>query len=187
MKNLVVGLGNYGEQYKNTRHNVGFIVLDSILGKEEWSSCTTCKTFYKEVGDVLYMKPKTMMNLSGTALKCRADRHLIAPENIIVMHDEVDLEFGKFRISYDSSAGGNNGIKSIIDSLGTKKFVRIRVGIAPTTLFGKKKKPSSVERFVLGNFPNKKIKKLEDLSITLKEVIGTIILEGREVAMNKFN
>ncbi len=196
---LIVGLGNPGDQYKNTRHNVGFFILDDLTGENDWNKCTTCNVLYKKTDtsllysqtqqliETLYLKPLTMMNLSGNAVVCRSNRHQISPKNIIIIHDDIDLAFGEWKISFGSGDGGHNGIKSVISALGTKDFVRIRIGIAPTTFLGKKKKPMNVEKFVLGNFPKKKIEKLKTLTPQIKEALEMIQKDGREIAMNRFN
>jgi peptidyl-tRNA hydrolase, PTH1 family len=184
---LVVGLGNPGEKYKNTRHNAGFIVLDKMIGNKDWRKSSSCDAFYRLDGEVGYLKPITMMNLSGRAVYCAMKNHDIKPENIIVIHDDIDLAFRDLKISFGSGDGGHKGIKSIINALGTKDFVRIRIGIAPTTLFGKTKKPNRVESFVLKNFPKKKIIELEKMSQNIKPAISKIISDGVESAMNEFN
>lgn len=187
MKYLVVGLGNPSEEYKHSRHNIGFIVLDSILGAINWEKSTTCNLLYKWDGENEYIKPLTMMNLSGNAVSCVIKKHDLEPRNIIVIHDDIDLEFGKWKISEGSGDGGHNGIKSIIASIGTKDFIRIRVGIAPTTIFGNKKRPRDTSSFVLRKFPDSKIKELEKISSDIERAIEMISGDEVEKAMNEFN
>ena len=187
MTYLIVGLGNPGDKYIRSRHNAGFLLLDYIYGKEDWNKCTTCNLLYKNTEDALCIKPLTMMNLSGRAVLCRKEKHDIDIQNIIVVHDDVDLRFGEFKISKASSDGGHNGIKSIIESLGTKEFIRVRIGIAPTTLFGLKKKPRDTSAFVLKDFTNKQLRASEDMKDDIASILRMIQSDGVERAMNRFN
>ncbi len=184
---LVVGLGNKGTRYENTRHNAGFIVVDEIQKGKTWEHSSTCNLMYSWDGSTEYIKPLTMMNLSGEAVSCAMRKHDIYSEEVIVVYDDIDLPFGEWKISFARSSGGHNGVKSVEEMLDTNRFVRIRVGIAPTTLFGKKKKPSVVDRYVLGPFPKGKVKALQKMAPEIQEAIETIIKDGREVAMNKYN
>jgi len=187
MKKLVVGLGNPGEKYLTSQHNIGFIILDELLGKDEWEKDTTCNLLYKWDSDIGYIKPQTMMNLSGKAVSCIKNKQDLEPQNIIVVHDDVDIAFGEWKISIGGGDAGHNGIKSIIESLGTKGFVRIRVGIAPVSIFGNKKRPARIESFVLKNLSNKKLEKVKEISKDIKSAIDMIVTDGEEKAMNKFN
>lgn len=130
---LIVGLGNPGEKYKNTRHNVGFMVLDQ-LEKE------------KPEGFIL-AKPNTFMNLSGPAVKKLTKRYSLNADELIVIHDDIDIPIGEFKIQKGRGAAGHKGVQSIIDALKTKDFWRLRIGICP-----QKGKPENVEKFVLQNF-----------------------------------
>ena len=131
---IVVGLGNPGDKYKITRHNAGFLALDHISEK---CGATIDRSKHKAlVGEatiggkrVLLMKPQTFMNLSGEAVASAASFYKIAPENVIVIFDDISLDVGRLRVRRDGSAGGHNGIKSIIEHLGTDKFPRIKVGV----------------------------------------------------------
>jgi len=187
MKKLVVGLGNPGEKYLTSKHNVGFIVLDELVGKDGWEKDTTCNILYKLSDDIEYIKPQTMMNLSGKAVACVKNKHDLEPRNIIVVHDDVDIASGEWKISVGSGDGGHNGIKSIIDSINTKDFIRIRVGIAPVSIFGNKKRPARIESFVLKNLSNKNLEKIKEMSKDIKSAIDMIVTGGEEKAMNKFN
>lgn len=122
MKYLIVGLGNPGREYEKTRHNVGYMVADEIEKNLLYSN-GVLKT------KMIIVKPDKYMNLSGEFVKKKADYFNISQENIIVIHDDLDLEFGTIRIRYGDSSAGHNGIQSIIDSFGTKDFWRIRIGI----------------------------------------------------------
>lgn len=131
---LVVGLGNVGKPYSNTRHNVGFIALDAILkdlGLEIESNSFDGDFVVATINDqqVMFVKPTTLMNLSGNCVGPIAKFYKIKPEEIIVIHDDLDLEPGKFKIRTSGSAGGHNGIKDIINKLGSDNFVRFKIGI----------------------------------------------------------
>ena len=187
MKKLVVGLGNPGEKYLTSKHNVGFIVLDELVGKDGWEKDTTCNILYKLSDDIEYIKPQTMMNLSGKSVLCLKNKQDLEPRNIIVIHDDVDIASGEWKISFGSGDGGHNGIKSIISSINTKDFIRIRIGIAPISIFGNKKRPARIESFVLKNLSSKNLEKIKEISKDVKLAIEMIVNDGEEKAMNKFN
>ncbi len=141
---LIVGLGNPGPKYKGTRHNAGSEVLDE-LAKE------------KTAGLVL-AKPKTYMNNSGKAVKEMVKYYKIRPEDLWVVHDDIDLPLGEFKISKGRGSAGHKGVQSIINELGTKNFNRIRVGICPES-----GKPDNVEKFVLEKFSKKEQKEIKEV------------------------
>jgi len=140
---LIVGLGNPGPQYFNTRHNFGFLALnylqDSLPGFSGWESSEKFKALISEgqidsstgAEKILLAKPQTFMNNSGEAIKLLADFYKIDPADIIILHDDLDLTLGDIRISQNASAGGHKGVASIIENLGTKDFARLRLGIKP--------------------------------------------------------
>lgn len=131
---LIIGLGNPGKQYEHTRHNIGFECIDALA--EKWGSSLNQLKFngmyasiHRPEGKVILLKPLTYMNLSGECVRPLMDYFDIALEDIIVIYDDLDLETGKLRLRQKGSAGGHNGIKSLIQHLGTQEFNRIRVGI----------------------------------------------------------
>jgi PTH1 family peptidyl-tRNA hydrolase len=140
---IIVGLGNPGEQYKNTRHNIGWLALDSLLGEVKWLESRKFNALIHETGDCLYVKPLTFMNNSGQTVQKILSYYKLLPKSfgiinkkgadlnqtLIVIHDELDLNFGDFKIATDSSSAGHRGVQSIIDYLKTKKFTRLRLGI----------------------------------------------------------
>jgi peptidyl-tRNA hydrolase, PTH1 family len=165
---LVVGLGNPGEKYKNTRHNVGFLSLDYLLSFDGFMTARPGKEFKSEVWTwqnetekVLFIKPQTYMNDSGQALKLFCNFYKMDFEkDILIIHDELDLPFGGLKLSLNSSAAGHNGVQSIIDNLGTQNFQRLRIGIE--SRLSREEMPT--ENFVLQNFT-------EDETIKLSEDI----------------
>ncbi len=184
---LVIGLGNPGNKYKKTRHNIGFIILDNILGKIDWNKSSKANTlFYQNIiaeETIEYLKPQTFMNNSGISVSYVYKKHQVKPENIIIIHDDLDLPFSKIKISYDRGDGGHNGIKSIMNYLNLQSFIRIRVGISVWDENGILRKPN-----VLSRFSKNEINILKkDISPVINKIIETIINDGREVAMNKFN
>lgn len=151
---LIVGLGNPGEKYINTRHNIGFRVIDAMIGKQG--------SDFKN--DIKFLKPQTFMNESGRAVQKMKDFYKIDNQNIIVIHDDVDLEIGKIRISKGGSSAGHKGVQSIIDSIGAEDFWRVRIGV------GRDDKIAT-EDWVLKNFEN-------------KEIIAKIIDETTDYVLN---
>jgi len=165
---LIFGLGNPGEKYQNTRHNIGERIVEE-LESLNWAN-------------VILVKPTTFMNESGKAVKLLTKRYPLNADKLIVIHDDIDLPLGKIKISKDSGSAGHKGVASIIESLGTKNFIRLRIGILPE--FGK---PKNVESFVLKKFTKKEEKILEEILEKSSEAIKTILKEGLEKTMNEFN
>ncbi len=192
---LIVGLGNPGEKYKNSRHNVGFIILDEIF-RSGWTSDKYGNAEILNNEGAVYVKPKTFMNNSGASVKFFANKLKIAPEKVIVIHDDIDMPFGAMKIVFDSGAGGHNGVKSVAEQLGTQKFDRIKIGIAPVDDSGKARKPKggfftsaqkAVADFVIKDFSKADLESVKNLAPKVKDILDTIIREGKEKAMNKFN
>ena len=164
---IIIGLGNPGKKYKNTRHNAGFMILDEIQKKWEFPEFELSKKFNVEIStkkEIILMKPQTFMNLSGEAVQNILDFYKLSPDDILVIHDDKDIALGEYRLADDSTSAGHNGVQNIIDCLGTQKFKRIRIGIgAETTL------PADV--FVLQKFSDEELEKIKKvLDEVLKEV-----------------
>ena len=184
---IVVGLGNIGKEYEKTRHNAGFIAIDALA--EKYGARIDRVKFHATVAEasicgkrVLLMKPTTFMNNSGVAIAEAASFYKIPPENVIVLHDEINFDVGVMRIRRKGSAGGHNGLKSIIAHLGSDAFPRIKIGV------GNKPSPDyDLVDFVLGKFSS------EDLSVLSEEnsrIISAVelMLDGKiEEAMNKYS
>lgn len=192
----IVGLGNPGEKYANTRHNVGWAVLDYFCAKAGLPGLVNEKQNSARVTsgvvgghDVQVIYPETFMNNSGAAVVKYVSKN-DAP-TMIVIHDDIDLPFGQIKIGKGKGDGGNNGIKSIVDKLGTKDFIRVRVGIAPKSFWtGETKRPKGggpLERFVLKPFGKKESAQLEEVKERAFGALQAVLTEGVEAAMNKFN
>lgn len=184
---LVVGLGNPGSQYEATRHNVGFRAVDA-LAKEAGVKIDRAKfqalTAQATVGGVrvLLMKPQTYMNLSGVAVKQAADFYKVPPERVLVLFDDIDLDVGRLRIRAKGSAGGHNGIKSIISSLGSQDFPRIKIGV------GAKPHPDyDLADWVLSRFTLAEQKLLEPAIEHAAAAVPVIFQQGIERASSQFN
>ena len=184
---LVVGLGNPGSQYEATRHNVGFRAVDA-LAKEAGGKIDRAKfqalTAQATVGGVrvLLMKPQTYMNLSGVAIKQAADFYKVPPERVLVLFDDIDLDVGRLRIRRNGSAGGHNGIKSIISSLGSQEFPRIKIGV------GAKPHPDcDLADWVLSRFTLAEQKLLDPAIEHAAEAVPVIFTQGIERASSQFN
>ena len=184
---LIVGLGNPGEKYENTRHNVGFQVIDELAERQgkpvqrlKFKALTGLLTIGGE--KALVMKPVTYMNLSGEAVRPAADFYKLPPEHILVISDDVALAAGRLRIRAKGSAGGHNGLKSIIQHLGTDQFPRIRVGV------GEKPHPDyDLADWVLGS-PQGEDKKAIDAAVKrAADAVECILTQGLERGMGKFN
>lgn len=187
---LIVGLGNPEAKYAKTRHNAGFIVIEALAGKYglKFKNMPKFQAYLTE-GDIVSEKcilamPMTYMNNSGLAVSRLAEFYKITPEKIIVIHDDIDLPFGRLRVSFNSSSGGHNGIKSIISSLGAQKFIRARIGIQNKLM---EEKNISAEKFVLQNFSREEMKNISGGMETYIAAVELILKEGHEKAMGKFN
>lgn len=184
---LVAGLGNPGTQYEMTRHNIGFEVIDYIADKYNVNvKKLKFKGLYGEINisgeKVILLKPQTYMNLSGDSIRDFSSFFKIPVENIIVISDEVNLPAGKVRIRKSGSAGGHNGLKSIIYQLNSDNFPRIRLGVdAPL------REKADLADFVLARFSKEEIPLLEDAIVRASKAVVEIISGSIDNAMNKYN
>lgn len=184
---LIVGLGNPGSEYKKTRHNIGFMTVDVLadslgakVDKLKFSSLTAeCRISTEKC---LIMKPQTYMNNSGEAVGKAASFYKIPPQNVIVISDDVTLAPGKLRIRQKGSAGGHNGLKSIISHLGSDEFVRIKVGIGD-----RESRDYDLADFVLGKLKKADMKIIGDAIDSAAEAVKLIISGNIAEAMNKYN
>ncbi len=184
-KFLVVGLGNIGTEYLETRHNIGFKVLDAFVDDKEAAFET------QKLGDVatvkikgrsiLCLKPSTYMNLSGKAVKYWMDKEKIPLENILIITDDINLEFGTFRLKTKGSDGGHNGLKSLQQILQTATYNRFRFGVGAD--FGKGRQ---VE-YVLGQWSNEEAIALKERLQKASNLITSFVLSGVKITMNEFN
>ena len=191
----LVALGNPGEKYQDTRHNVGWNILDYVIEQSGLPSPVLRSVYSGRVSEgviwgqeVTLLYPETFMNNSGTAVKKLVPKNEV--NRLVVIYDDIDLPIGEMKISVGRGDGGHNGIKSIIGSLGSKDFVRVRVGIAPLSFWtGKPKRPTggALPKYVLGRFTKKENEKLESVKEKTVNIIKTILENGAEQAMNEFN
>ncbi|MDB5188013.1 MAG: Aminoacyl-tRNA hydrolase, peptidyl-tRNA hydrolase, family [Candidatus Kaiserbacteria bacterium] len=196
MSFVVVGLGNPGEEYTNTRHNTGRMAVESFARTCEevnWKQNAKAKaTVTKAVCDgtsVMLVLPDTFMNKSGLAVMAYV-KSVNAAAQLVVVYDDLDLPLGVIKISFDRGSGGHKGIESIARTLKTKAFVRIRVGVSPSTAGGKLKKPSGeddVVDFILGKFKPSEAEALKQLFKKTNEALHTIVTKGYVAAMNACN
>ena len=184
---LIVGLGNPGEGYRLTPHNVGFLAVDRIagdLGVEVRSRQCRALTARVKIADepVLLAKPETYMNLSGSSVRELIAEYEAKPESdLIVIQDELDFPLGTLRIHTRRSSAGHNGIESIIEALGTQDFLRIRIGVAP------EHKVEDGQRYLLAPLRKAELAVVDGVLDTAEEAVKVILAEGAAAAMNRFN
>lgn len=196
---LIVGLGNPSDQYKNTRHNIGFIVVDR-LAQSDSAKLKIEKKFQAEVGflpsTILLIKPQTYMNLSGEAVAKIANFYKIDPKNIIIIHDDVDLELGRLKIQKGGGTAGHHGLESIVKSLGTSDFIRFRVGIGKPLAFNSKQLTrlaarqafnKNIENYVLEKFSEDEWEIINKAIARTVEAIEYYLNNDLEKTMNKYN
>jgi PTH1 family peptidyl-tRNA hydrolase len=186
---LIVGLGNPGREYERHRHNIGFMVVEALLPRARAE--LNQEKFAAKVGQgtlagerVLFVEPQTFMNLSGRSVAEAARFYKVAVEDVLVIHDELDLPFGRLQLKAGGGSGGHNGLKSTVSSLGDEGFIRLRFGI------GKPEGPNARERvsgYVLSGFDDGERRQLEELIGRSVDMVETWIREGLSVAMNRFN
>ncbi len=190
----IVGLGNPGEKYTNTRHNVGFAVLDALIEQASLPLAVTSSKYAGRVSEgvlagveVMLLYPETFMNNSGSAVRKMVPSGGIA--QLIVIYDDVDLPVGTVKVAVGKGSGGHNGVASIISSLGSKEFIRVRVGIAGKTLFGKTKRPTGARLadHVLGDFKKREQTGLDASLSAAVSAVTTIVRDGVVAAMNTYN
>lgn len=196
MKFTIVGLGNPGEEYEHTRHNAGRLAARAFEDSQDFGGFVNDKKTKSEMAKgkigksaVTVLLPNTFMNKSGSAVKDLVTSPKTA-ERLIVVYDDIDLPFGTIKLAYGRGSGGHKGIESIIRAVKTKNFVRVRIGVAPTTPSGKIKKPTGekkVHDFLLGEFSKKEQDALKKLFKTTNAALENIIVEGRVKATNQFN
>lgn len=189
---LIVGLGNTGEQYKNTRHNLGFEVADQLIHKLELEPFQLEKKFKSEISknsDFILIKPQTFMNNSGQAVSLVANFFKIKPEDVIVIQDELDVLLGKIKLRFGGGFGGHHGVESVMESLGTDKFGRVRLGIGTTAGFlgEHQRKSFNADHFVVEQFTPQESSKVRAMIRKGVEAIEIILKSGFDKAQNQFN
>ena len=179
---LIVGLGNPGKEYDGTRHNIGFMCVDNFV--DNFGLSSKFQGFIAEVihnGEkILFLKPTTYMNESGVSVKKVMDYYNISVDNILIIHDDLDLEIGKQKIKCNSSSGGHNGIRSIISHLKTESFARLKIGISNN-------KNIDTKNYVLGKFTKEEMEILNPIINKSKDIIECFINNGIEKTMNIYN
>jgi peptidyl-tRNA hydrolase, PTH1 family len=186
---LICGLGNPGREYERHRHNVGFMVVDALLARARAE--LTQDKFQARVGQgslggerILFVEPQTYMNLSGRSVAEAARFYKVATPDVLVVHDELDLPFGRLQLKAGGGAGGHNGLKSMVQCLGEDAFIRVRVGI------GKPEGPNAKERvagYVLSNFDDGERRQLEELIARAADMAESWVRDGLSTAMNRHN
>ena len=186
---LIVGLGNPGKKYEKTWHNIGFKAIDNIADyfnfenpKEEKKFKSKINTGQINDSKIILAKPQTYMNNSGEAVGMIANYYKIKPKDIIVIHDDIDLPLGRLKITTGSSAGGHNGIKSIIQHTKTKDFIRIKIGVATP----KKEKMDSAD-YVMAKTGLLQSGKIKEIIKKTTSAVEEVVSASLESAMNKFN
>ena len=184
-KYLIVGLGNIGLEYDNTRHNIGFQILDHLAEKNkvlwETKKLASLSIIKKKGKKFIFIKPTTFMNRSGKAVRYWALQEKVNIENILIVTDDLHLPFGTLRLKGKGSPAGHNGLKDVESELNTPNYARLRFGI------GQEKKPFDQVKFVLDNWNNNEQKYIKERIELCNEIIINFVLEGLNSTMNRFN
>jgi PTH1 family peptidyl-tRNA hydrolase len=199
---IIVGLGNPGEEYKDSRHNTGRIVLETIAKANdfsEWKNDMKLKSLrsHGEIGKPAraggekfdFIMPETFMNNSGNAVMQVIDNPKKL-KNLVVVYDDIDLPIGSLKVSFNRSSGGHNGLGSVIKKVKSQEFVRVRIGVSPTSPSGKLKKPKGEEavlKFLLGKYKEDELKEIKKISKKVAEILVMLSSEGKEKAMSVYN
>ena len=181
---LIAGLGNPGSRYEKTRHNIGFLVVEEFLRRQqlEFKEKEDYKMAKGSLGDekIILLEPLTFMNRSGIAVRKIMQKSNVLPETLIVVHDDLDLETGSLKIRKKGSSGGHKGVESIIQNIGTQEFIRVRIGIGRDPFV-------PTEKYVLSKFRKEEIQVIKETIQRAAESVQSIISDGVERAMNRFN
>ncbi len=188
---LIVGLGNPGTKYELTRHNAGFLTVDDFaaqqhcaLNNQKWNGLFCSQRI--EGQRVILLKPQTFMNKSGESVSRFVDFHHIPLKNILVIHDDLDLAQGKIKVAAKGGAGGHNGIRSMIQHLGSPEFSRLKIGIGRPER-DEKGRGIPVDRYVLGNFTDEELSLFNNRLALLHEAISLFLQQGVDKCMNMIN
>jgi PTH1 family peptidyl-tRNA hydrolase len=181
---LVAGLGNPGKKYSRTRHNIGFMVAEEIAQRygidfRERRECNIGRGSI-EGQEAVLIEPLLYMNASGLVIRAMFRKCPVGPENLIVLYDDLDMETGKIRIRKTGSSGGHRGIESIIQNIGSKDFIRVKVGIGRV-------QGIPAEDYVLSKFTRQELHSMKEAVIMAADAVSMIISDGVEKAMNRFN
>jgi len=181
---LIAGLGNPGSRYEKTRHNAGFLVIEELVERLqlEFKEKEDFKISKGSLGDekIILLEPLTFMNRSGVAVRKIMQKSNVSPERLIVIHDDLDLECGNLKIRKKGSSGGHKGIESIIQNIGTREFIRVKIGIGRDPFV-------PTEKYVLSRFRKDEMPMIKETIAKAAESVHSIIIEGVERAMNRFN
>lgn len=191
---VIVGLQNPGEEYENTRHNAGALAVRAFREEYRLPEMVSSASYVGELSegiigghDVRILLPTTFMNSSGTAVK----KAMIGEPDasLVVVYDDLDIPLGSFKISHGRGSGGHNGVESVMHSVGSKDFTRVRIGIAPVSFFGTVKKPKGerVSKFVLQEFSRRERAKLDAVMPKVVSALHMLVTKGRHTAMTEFN
>jgi len=180
---LIIGLGNPEKEYAGTRHNVGFLLVDKIREKYAFPKFEFKKNFQAEISkgkitdtETLLVKPQTFMNLSGEATQAILNFYKITPDDLFVIHDDLDIGLGKYKLATDSSSAGHNGVQNIIEKLGTQKFRRIRVGIGQSIEDKETCRLATAHDFVLGKFTPEELEILVQLEKDIEQAVENFVV-----------
>ena len=180
---LVIGLGNPGREYDKTRHNIGYMFLDYITGNAKFIQNKKFNSLEYEMvinnEKILFIKPTTFMNLSGEAVAKYANFYKIAPSDILVIQDDLDMDTGKYKLLYNRGDGGHNGIKNIILNLGSRAFLRLKIGISKANI--------DTKDYVLGKLSREEQKIINNVFYELKDFIVDYLTLNRDLLMGKYN
>ena len=196
MSFIIAGLGNPGEEYQDTRHNVGRMVVDAFVKAQDFPALEMSKVLKALTSEgklkkekVVVLEPETFMNKSGESV-AKLVKTKKAAASLIVVHDDLDLPLGRLKVSFNKSSGGHRGVESVIKAVKTQEFIRVRVGISPETAGGKLKKPQGdalVNDFIVDPFKKAEADIMKKVAKRGADALVAIILEGRDKAMGEFN
>ncbi|OGG47612.1 hypothetical protein A2671_01655 [Candidatus Kaiserbacteria bacterium RIFCSPHIGHO2_01_FULL_49_13] len=196
MAYVIIGLGNPGKEYEETRHNAGMVAVEAFRTLESFEGFIENKKYKGQIADgtigrekVLLVLPETFMNKSGLSAAA-AVKSKKAAEKLVVVHDDLDLPIGAIKISFGKNSGGHRGVESVMRALKTKDFVRIRIGVSPATSGGKLKKPKGekeVLKFLMGKFSPKDREDFRKVLKRVSQALHVIVIESKERAMSEFN
>ncbi len=186
---LIVGLGNPGEKYKNTRHNIGFRIVDEFAKANSFTKLKLSKKFNSLVSkgildnkETILAKPQTFMNESGKAVRTLTSFYKIKTSDLVIIHDDMDLLLRKIKIVKNRGTAGHKGVESVVKEIGTKDFIRFRIGTQP-----QKGKPKEPEKFVLQKFNKEEKKLIKEVLKTVTEALEFLITDRLEKTMSKYN